>query len=112
MRKLIMKESFRGCLKNIVPFLLYGLLGMPPSWFKMAAYRSRAVREPRSVLAEFGVELDEGVDVKVWDSTAELRFIVLPQRPAGADGWDEARLAELVTRNAMIGTHRDLTVNS
>ena len=89
-----------------------GLLGMPPAWYKMAAYRSRAVREPRSVLAEFGVELDEGIDVRVWDSTAELRFIVLPQRPAGTDGWDEARLEELVTRNAMIGTHRDLTVHN
>lgn len=85
------------------------LLGMPPSWYKMAAYRSRAVRDPRGVLEEFGVKLDDEVDVKVWDSTAELRFLVLPMRPDGTEGWDEERLADLVTRNAMIGTARDLS---
>ncbi len=84
------------------------LLGMPPNWYKMAAYRSRAVRDPRGVLAEFGVGLDEGVAVRVWDSTSELRYMVVPERPAGTDGWDEDRLAGLVTRNAMIGTERDL----
>jgi len=86
----------------------HALLGMPPSWYKLAAYRSRAVREPRGVLAEFGVTLGDEVEVRVWDSTAELRFLVLPQRPAGTEGWDEQRLAALVTRNSMIGTERDL----
>jgi nitrile hydratase len=86
----------------------HGLLGIPPDWYKTAAYRARAVREPRAVLAEFGVALGEEVEVQVWDSTAELRYLVLPQRPAGTEGWDEARLAALVTRNAMVGTERDL----
>jgi nitrile hydratase len=85
-----------------------GLLGIPPDWYKTAAYRARAVREPRSVLAEFGVEIVEGIEIRVWDSTAELRYLVLPQRPAGTDGWDETRLARLVTRNSMIGTQRAL----
>ncbi len=87
----------------------HALLGMPPSWYKMAAYRSRAVRDPRGVLAEFGVALADEVEVRVWDSTAELRFLVIPERPAGTEGFDEERLASLVTRNAMIGTHRDLS---
>jgi len=87
----------------------HSLLGMPPSWYKMAAYRSRAVRDPRGVLAEFGADPGEDVDVRVWDSTAELRFIVVPERPAGTEGWDEERLAGLVTRNSMIGTDRDLS---
>ena len=85
-----------------------GLLGMPPAWYKMAAYRARAVREPRAVLEEFGVELEADVQVKVWDSTAELRYLVVPQRPEGTDGWDEDRLASLVSRNSMIGTERRL----
>ena len=85
------------------------LLGMPPNWYKMAAYRARAVREPLGVLAEFGVSLDPSVEVRVWDSTSEIRYIVIPQRPDGTDGWDEARLAQLVTRNSMIGTERDLS---
>ena len=88
-----------------------GLLGMPPAWYKMAAYRARAVREPRSVLEEFGVTLSPDTTLKVWDSTAELRYLVVPQRPAGTDGWDEARLAALVSRNAMIGTQRELAAN-
>lgn len=88
----------------------FSLLGMSPAWYKSAAYRARAVREPRAVLAEFGVELPSGVAVRVWDSTAELRYLVVPQRPAGTEGWDEARLADLVTRNAMIGTDRDLSL--
>ena len=87
----------------------FGILGMAPSWYKTAAYRSRAVRDPRGVLAEFGVRLGAGVEVRVWDSTAELRYLVVPQRPAGTDGWDEAALAALVTRNSMIGTDRDLS---
>jgi nitrile hydratase len=86
----------------------FSVLGIAPNWYKTAAYRARAVREPRGVLAEFGVAIGDDVEVRVWDSTAELRYLVLPQRPAGTEGWDEARLAALVTRNAMIGTHRDL----
>lgn len=86
-----------------------GLLGMAPTWYKMAAYRSRAVRDPRGVLDEFGVSVSEETRLRVWDSTAELRYLVVPQRPAGTDGWDEDKLADLVSRNSMIGTHRDLT---
>ena len=88
-----------------------GLLGMAPTWYKMAAYRSRAVRDPRGVLAEFSVELPESVRIKVWDSTAELRYMILPQRPPGTDNWEEDRLAALVTRNSMIGTERDLSAH-
>jgi nitrile hydratase len=84
------------------------LLGMSPAWYKSGSYRARVVREPRAVLAEFGVDLDDGVAVRVHDSTAELRYMVLPQRPAGTDGWTEAKLAALVTRDALIGTQRDL----
>lgn len=87
-----------------------GILGMPPSWYKMAAYRSRAVRDPRGVLEEFGVSLPSQTRIRVWDSTAELRYIVVPQQPAGTDDWTEEQLAGLVTRNAMIGTERDLAV--
>jgi nitrile hydratase len=79
------------------------LLGLPPVWYKSAPYRSRAVRSPRGVLAEFGVNLPDHVDIRVWDSTAETRFLVLPMRPSGADDWDEDRLAALVTRDSMIG---------
>ncbi len=85
------------------------LLGISPNWYKMAAYRARAVRDPRGVLAEFGVSLGPDVEIRIWDSTAEIRYIVIPQRPDGSEGWDEARLAGLVTRNAMIGTDRDLS---
>ena len=81
---------------------------LAPAWYKAAAYRARAVRDPRGVLAEFGVELDADVEVRVWDSTAELRYLVLPQRPAGTEGMSEDELAALVTRNSMIGTDRDL----
>jgi len=81
---------------------------MAPTWYKMAAYRARAVRDPRGVLEEFGVRLPDGVAIRVRDSTAELRYMVLPQRPPGTEGWGEERLARLVTRNAMIGTERDL----
>ena len=87
----------------------FGVLGMAPNWYKTAAYRSRAVRDPRGVLAEFGVRLADHVEVRVWDSTAELRYLVVPERPAGTDGWDEAALTKLVTRNSMIGTDRDLS---
>jgi nitrile hydratase len=79
------------------------LLGIPPDWYKSRNYRSRMVREPRAVLAEFGLQLNESVQVRVHDSTADMRYIVLPMRPAGTDGWDEARLASIVTRDCMIG---------
>jgi nitrile hydratase len=80
------------------------VLGLPPVWYKSAPYRARAVREPRAVLAEFGVTLPAETEVRVWDSTAEVRYLVLPMRPAGTDGMSEAQLAELVTRDSMIGT--------
>ena len=80
------------------------VLGLPPVWYKSAPYRSRAVSDPRGVLADFGVTLPPDTEIRVWDSTAETRFMVLPMRPAGTEGWSEERLATLVTRNAMIGT--------
>lgn len=80
------------------------LLGIPPAWYKSDAYRARAVREPRKVLAEFGVTLPAGQGVRVWDSTAEVRYLVIPMRPEGTEGMDEAALAALVTRDSMIGT--------
>ena len=86
----------------------FSVLGMSPIWYRSAAYRARAVKEPRAVLAEFGVDLPPGVRVRVWDSTAELRYLVVPQRPAGTESWDAGRLAAIVTRDSMIGTQRDL----
>ena len=80
------------------------VLGLPPTWYKSAPYRSRAVKDPRGVLAEFGVKLPEHTEIRVWDSTAELRYLVIPQRPAGSEGLDEQALAALVTRDSMIGT--------
>jgi nitrile hydratase len=80
------------------------VLGLPPVWYKSPPYRSRAVADPRGVLEEFGVYLPETVSVQVWDSTAEVRYLVIPQRPAGTKGWSEEQLATLVTRNSMIGT--------
>ena len=79
------------------------VLGLPPVWYKSAPYRSRAVLDPRGVLREFGLELPDDVEIRVWDSTAELRYLVLPERPAGTESLSEEQLAELVTRNAMIG---------
>ena len=79
------------------------LLGLPPDWYKSRAYRSRVVREPRAVLREFGTEIPDDVRLRVHDSTADMRYLVLPRRPAGTDGWSEERLAELVSRDAMIG---------
>jgi nitrile hydratase len=79
------------------------LLGIPPGWYKSDAYRARSVREPREVLSEFGVTLAAGQKVRVWDSTAEVRYLVVPMRPAGSEGLSEAALAELVTRDSMIG---------
>ena len=80
------------------------VLGLPPVWYKSAPYRSRAVSEPRAVLADFGVTLPAETEIRVWDSTAEVRYLVVPMRPSGTDGWDEERLASIVTRDAMIGT--------
>jgi len=82
----------------------WSVLGLPPVWYKAPAYRSRAVIDPRGVLAEFGVTLPESKKIRVWDSTAELRYLVVPERPNGTDGWSEERLADLVSRDAMIGT--------
>jgi len=79
-------------------------LGLPPNWYKSAPYRARIVIEPRRVLAELGLELPSRTDVRVWDSTAEIRYMVLPMRPAGTEGWSEERLAAIVSRDAMIGT--------
>lgn len=80
------------------------ILGLPPVWYKSAAYRSRIVIDPRGVLSEFGLTIPDDIEVRVWDSTAELRYLVLPQRPKGTEGWTEEQLAELVTRDSMIGT--------
>lgn len=80
------------------------VLGLPPVWYKSAPYRSRAVRDPRGVLADFGVTLPPGKEVRVWDSTAEVRYLVIPERPAGSEGLGEEQLAALVTRDSMIGT--------
>jgi nitrile hydratase len=80
------------------------LLGIPPAWYKSLAYRSRVVADPRAVLREFGVEIPSGVDIRVHDSTADLRYIVLPQRPQGTEDWTEEQLASIVTRDCMIGT--------
>ena len=80
------------------------VLGLPPVWYKSAPYRSRTVLDPRGVLAEFGVTLPPNTEIRVWDSTAETRYLVVPMRPAGTDGWSEEKLASLVTRDAMIGT--------
>ena len=82
----------------------WSVLGLPPVWYKAPAYRSRAVIDPRGVLAEFGLALPEGQAIRVWDSTAELRYLVIPERPAGTEALDEAELAALVSRDAMIGT--------
>jgi nitrile hydratase len=80
------------------------VLGLPPTWYKSAPYRSRAVKDPRGVLADFGVELPESVAIRIWDSTAEVRYLVVPQRPQGSENLSEEQLAELVTRDSMIGT--------
>ena len=80
------------------------LLGIPPGWYKSDAYRARVVREPRKVLSDFGVTLDEDTSVRVWDSTAEVRYLVLPMRPAGTEGMSEEALMDLVSRDSMVGT--------
>lgn len=97
-----------GAVHNVIVCTLCScyprlLIGLPPDWYKSRSYRSRTVREPRKVLAEFGTEIPETVEVRVHDSTADLRYMVLPKRPVGTEGWDEEALAELVTRDCMIG---------
>ena len=81
----------------------WGMLGLPPAWYKSAPYRARAVRDPRGVLAEFGTQLADDVEVRVWDSTSEVRYLVVPMRPSGTHGWSAEELQELVTRNSMVG---------
>ena len=98
-------------IHNLIVCTLYScypwpVLGLPPVWYKSAPYRSRAVIDPRGILREFGTELSEDVEVRVWDSTAELRYLVLPERPAGTDNMSEEQLAALVTRDAMVGVAR------
>ncbi len=105
--KLVVVENTQA-VHNVVVCTLcscypWALLGLPPTWYKDPAYRSRIVREPRSVLAEFGLELPKAKSVQVWDSSAEVRYLVLPQQPEGSAGLSQDELAELVTRNAMIG---------
>ncbi len=97
-----------GAVHNLVVCTLcscypWPVLGLPPVWYKSDAYRARAVSEPRAVLREFGVELGDGVEVRVWDSTSEVRYLVLPERPAGTEGLGEEALAELVSRDSMVG---------
>jgi len=84
----------------------WALLGLPPAWYKSNAYRARIVIEPRAVLREFGLELEQDTEIRVWDSTSEVRYLVLPERPAGTESMDEEELARLVSRNAMVGTAR------
>jgi nitrile hydratase len=84
------------------------VLGLPPTWYKSAPYRARVVAEPGAVLREFGLELAPSVEIRVWDSTAEVRYLVLPERPGGAEGWSEEELARLVSRDSMIGTAQPL----
>lgn len=90
----------------------WALLGLPPNWYKSPEYRARVVREPRTVLAEMGLELDPDTEIRVWDSSSETRFLILPERPAGTDGWSVERLAELVTRDSMIGVARAAEASS
>ncbi len=108
--RLEVKENVPG-VHNVVVCTLcscypWAVLGLPPVWYKDFAYRSRVVREPRRVLREMGLELDDRVEVRVWDSTAEVRYMVLPERPPGTDGLTAEALAALVTRDAMIGVAR------
>ena len=82
------------------------ILGLPPTWYKSAAYRSRAVIDPRGVLRELGLDVSQDVEVRVWDSNSDMRYLVIPERPAGTEGWSEERLAGIVTRDSMVGTAR------
>jgi nitrile hydratase len=105
---MVVVENTADCHNLVVCTLCscypWPVLGLPPVWYKSAPYRSRAVIEPRGVLREFGVELHEGIEIRVWDSTSEMRYLVLPERPAGTEQMSEDELAELITRDAMIGT--------
>ena len=108
--KIVVLENKPG-VHNVVVCTLcscypWPLLGLPPSWYKSYAYRSRVVREPRKVLSEFGLELDEQVEVRVWDSNSEIRYLVLPERPEGTESMSSEQLAEIVTRDSMIGVAR------
>lgn len=103
-----------GSKRKATPFTRYtthacwqwwtDVLGLPPTWYKSFPYRSRVVKDPRGVLADFGVTLPAETEIRVWDSTAETRYMVVPMRPSGTDGWSEERLANLVTRDSMVGT--------
>jgi nitrile hydratase len=98
-----------GSVHNVIVCTLcscypWPVLGLPPVWYKSAAYRSRVVKEPRAVLKEFGLEIPAGTEVRVWDSSAEIRYMVLPRRPAGTEALSETDLAALVTRDGMVGT--------
>ena len=110
MDRLVVKEN-TDSVHNVVCCTLcscypWAVLGLPPAWYKDPAYRSRIVREPRAVLAEMGLDIEPEVEVRVWDSSAEVRYLVLPQRPPGSDQLTEEQLAELVTRDSMIGVAR------
>ncbi len=116
MEKLVVVEN-TDSIHNVVVCSLcscypWAVLGLPPRWYKSPAYRSRIVREPRSVLAEFGTSLNPDTEIRVWDSSAEVRYLVLPQRPLGTNDLTEAQLAELVTRDAMIGVERAGAIES
>lgn len=108
--KMVVVENTRTVHNLVVCTLCscypWPVLGLPPNWYKMPAYRSRAVLEPRQVLAEFGLALPDAVEIRVWDSSAEVRYMVLPERPVGAEHLGETELARLVTRDAMIGVAR------
>ena len=113
MDRLVVKEN-TDTVHNVVCCTLcscypWAVLGLPPAWYKSSAYRARIVREPRRVLAEFGTEVPEGVELRVWDSSAEVRYLVLPQKPAEAEGIGEGELARWITRDAMIGVVRKVT---
>jgi nitrile hydratase len=105
---LVVVENTPQCHNLVVCTLCscypWPVLGLPPVWYKSTPYRSRAVIDPRGVLREFGLDLDEDVEIRVWDSTSEMRYLVLPERPAGSEAMSEEQLADLVTRDAMIGT--------
>ena len=94
------------CIRDRCSCYPWPVLGLPPVWYKSPPYRSRAVKDPRGVLSEFGLDLSEEMEVRVWDSTAEVRYMVLPERPEGTDALSEAELAELITRDSMIGVER------
>ncbi len=109
-QKLVVVENTSNVHNMVVCTLCscypWAVLGLPPKWYKDPAYRSRSVREPRAVLAEFGVELAPEIEIRVWDSSAEVRYLVLPERPAGLENATEEELAQIVTRDSMIGVAR------